>query len=90
MIPIDACSLNRGSGSNPVMESIWKYNGGPNAWHFAVAFYFAFAFVAARFLLDRFVFRVSFLRYEWIILAYFWNVDLDNWICSDLLAAFQL
>lgn len=57
MIPIDACSLNRGSGSNPVMESIWKYNGGPSAWHFAVAFYFAFAFVAARFLLDRFVFR---------------------------------
>ncbi|KAI3445985.1 hypothetical protein Pfo_002650 [Paulownia fortunei] len=39
------------------MESIWKYNGVPSAWHFIVAFYFAFASVAARFFLDRFIFR---------------------------------
>ncbi|PIN10399.1 Protein transporter of the TRAM (translocating chain-associating membrane) superfamily [Handroanthus impetiginosus] len=38
------------------MESFWKYNGVPSSWHFVVAFYFAFAFIAARFLLDRFVY----------------------------------
>ncbi|KAL7118966.1 hypothetical protein ACP275_02G034000 [Erythranthe tilingii] len=40
------------------MESNWKYsNGVPSAWHFIVALYFAFAFVAMRFFLDRFIFR---------------------------------
>ncbi|KAL3814228.1 hypothetical protein ACJIZ3_015496 [Penstemon smallii] len=39
------------------MESIWTLNGGPNVSHFVVALYFSFAFVAARFLLDRFIFR---------------------------------
>ncbi|KAG5548149.1 hypothetical protein RHGRI_013748 [Rhododendron griersonianum] len=44
------------------MDSIWIDNGGPSAWHFAIAIYFAFAFVAARFCLDRFIFRVSYVR----------------------------
>ncbi|XP_075488822.1 ceramide synthase LOH2-like [Primulina tabacum] len=39
------------------MESIWAQNGVPGAYHFVVAIYFAFAFVAARFFLDRFIFR---------------------------------
>ncbi|KAI8554486.1 hypothetical protein RHMOL_Rhmol05G0103200 [Rhododendron molle] len=39
------------------MDSIWIDNGGPSAWHFAIAIYFAFGFVAARFFLDRFIFR---------------------------------
>ncbi|GFY90016.1 LAG1 homologue 2 [Actinidia rufa] len=39
------------------MDSIWSDNGAPSAWHFACAVYFAFGFVAARFLLDRFIFR---------------------------------
>nr|GMC78407.1 LAG1 longevity assurance homolog 2-like [Ipomoea batatas] len=39
------------------MDSIWSENAVPSASHFAVAVYFAFAFFAARFLLDRFVFR---------------------------------
>lgn len=41
----------------PPMDSIWIDNGGPSAWHFAIAIYFAFGFVAARFFLDRFIFR---------------------------------
>lgn len=41
----------------PPMDSIWIDNGGPSAWHFAIAIYFAFGFVAARFCLDRFIFR---------------------------------
>ncbi|KAE9448494.1 hypothetical protein C3L33_19607, partial [Rhododendron williamsianum] len=44
------------------MDSIWIDNGGPSAWHFAIAIYFAFGFVAARFFLDRFIFRVSYVR----------------------------
>lgn len=32
-------------------------NSGPDAWHFIFAIYFAFVFVAARFLFDKFVFR---------------------------------
>ncbi|KAL2456807.1 LAG1 longevity assurance-like protein 2 [Forsythia ovata] len=39
------------------MDSIWKQSAVPNVWHFVVAFEFAFGFVVARFLLDRFVFR---------------------------------
>ncbi|XP_058215641.1 ceramide synthase LOH2 [Rhododendron vialii] len=39
------------------MDSIWIDSGGPSAWHFAIAIYFAFGFVAARFFLDRFIFR---------------------------------
>ncbi|PSS26106.1 LAG1 longevity assurance like [Actinidia chinensis var. chinensis] len=39
------------------MDSIWSDNGAPSPWHFACAVYFAFGFVAARFLLDRFIFR---------------------------------
>ncbi|KAI3448107.1 hypothetical protein Pfo_004772 [Paulownia fortunei] len=42
---------------NFLMESIWTHNGVPSVSHFIVAFYFAFAFVAARFILDRFIFR---------------------------------
>ncbi|KAL7156811.1 hypothetical protein ABFS83_02G034300 [Erythranthe nasuta] len=38
-------------------ESIWKDNEVTCAWNFVESFYFAFAFVAARFLLDTFVFR---------------------------------
>lgn len=40
-----------------LMDSIWIDNGGPSAWHFAIAVYFAFGFVAARFFLDRFIYR---------------------------------
>ncbi|KAK6136903.1 hypothetical protein DH2020_029348 [Rehmannia glutinosa] len=40
------------------MESIGKFGGVPSAWHFVVAFYFVFAFVAARFFLDKYIFRV--------------------------------
>ncbi|CAA2995066.1 LAG1 longevity assurance homolog 2-like [Olea europaea subsp. europaea] len=39
------------------MDSIWKQNAVPNVWHFFVSFCFAFGFVVARFLLDRFIFR---------------------------------
>ncbi|EYU42675.1 hypothetical protein ABFS82_14G108600 [Erythranthe guttata] len=39
------------------MESIWTPNGVPAASHFIFAVYFAVAFVAARFILDRFIFR---------------------------------
>ncbi|KAK6135711.1 hypothetical protein DH2020_030550 [Rehmannia glutinosa] len=39
------------------MESIGKFGGVPSAWHFVVAFYFVFAFVAARFFLDKYIFR---------------------------------
>ncbi|KAL7136355.1 hypothetical protein ABFS83_10G024800 [Erythranthe nasuta] len=39
------------------MESIWTHNGVPTASHFIFAVYFAFAFVAVRFILDRFIFR---------------------------------
>ncbi|KAF2282611.1 hypothetical protein GH714_043735 [Hevea brasiliensis] len=41
------------------MESISSHIGSPNPWHFLVAVYFAVGFVAARFLLDKFVFRAS-------------------------------
>ncbi|KAL3652246.1 hypothetical protein CASFOL_001927 [Castilleja foliolosa] len=40
-----------------MMESIWTDIGVPSASPFIVAIYFAFAFVAARFILDRFIFR---------------------------------
>ncbi|EPS71659.1 hypothetical protein M569_03098, partial [Genlisea aurea] len=39
------------------MDSFWTSNGLPSGSHFIVAFYFASAFFAARFLLDRLVFR---------------------------------
>ncbi|CAI9764405.1 unnamed protein product [Fraxinus pennsylvanica] len=39
------------------MDSIWKQNAVPDVWNFFVALYFAFGFVVARFLLDRFIFR---------------------------------
>ncbi|KAL0365400.1 UNVERIFIED_CONTAM: LAG1 longevity assurance2 [Sesamum angustifolium] len=39
------------------MEPIWKYNEVPAASNFIIAVYFAVAFVAARFLLDRFIYR---------------------------------
>ncbi|XP_059652877.1 ceramide synthase LOH2-like [Cornus florida] len=39
------------------MDSIWSHDSVPSASHFIVAIYFAFFFVAARFLLDRFIFR---------------------------------
>ncbi|KAL2460246.1 LAG1 longevity assurance2 [Abeliophyllum distichum] len=39
------------------MDSIWTPNGYPSVSHFIVAFYFAAAFVAFRFLLDKFIFR---------------------------------
>ncbi|PIN06055.1 Protein transporter of the TRAM (translocating chain-associating membrane) superfamily [Handroanthus impetiginosus] len=39
------------------MESIWTQSGVPSIWHFSIAIYFTFAFVAARFILDRFIFR---------------------------------
>ncbi|GLT60449.1 hypothetical protein SLA2020_332140 [Shorea laevis] len=41
------------------MESslIWSHNDKPAAWHFLAAVSFAFCFVGARFLLDRFIFR---------------------------------
>ncbi|GLU03202.1 hypothetical protein SLE2022_204120 [Rubroshorea leprosula] len=40
------------------MESlIWSHNGRPEAWHFLAAVSFAFGFVGARFILDRFIFR---------------------------------
>ncbi|XP_073127521.1 ceramide synthase LOH2-like [Henckelia pumila] len=39
------------------MESIWAQNGVSSASQFVVAIYFAFAFAAARFFLDRFIFR---------------------------------
>ncbi|KAL6502494.1 hypothetical protein OROHE_024499 [Orobanche hederae] len=44
------------------MESIWTDNDVPSVSHFVVAFFFAFAFVAARFLLDRFIFRSLAIR----------------------------
>lgn len=40
------------------MDSIWSRNGVPSV---AIAIYFAFAFVAARFLLNVFIYQVSFL-----------------------------
>ncbi|XP_051145247.1 ceramide synthase LOH2-like [Andrographis paniculata] len=40
-----------------VMESIWANDGPPSAWHLFASFYFVFAFVAARSILDRFIFR---------------------------------
>uniref|UniRef100_A0A2P2KGI1 Uncharacterized protein MANES_10G071500 n=1 Tax=Rhizophora mucronata TaxID=61149 RepID=A0A2P2KGI1_RHIMU len=40
------------------MESILSINGPPEPWHFLAALCLAFGFVAARFLLDRFIFRV--------------------------------
>ncbi|XP_011092574.1 LAG1 longevity assurance homolog 2 [Sesamum indicum] len=39
------------------MDPIWTQNDVPSASHFFLAIYFAFAFVAARFILDRFIFR---------------------------------
>lgn len=39
------------------MESFWTPNGVPSASHFVIAFFFVFAFFAARSFLDRFVFR---------------------------------
>ncbi|EOX98257.1 hypothetical protein QUC31_015262 [Theobroma cacao] len=40
------------------MESfIWSRNAKPDALHFLLAVYFAFGFVAARFFLDKFIFR---------------------------------
>ncbi|WCJ17680.1 Ceramide synthase LOH2 [Euphorbia peplus] len=39
------------------MESIFSLNASPHPWHFLVAVYFAFGFIAARFFLDRFIFR---------------------------------
>nr|DAD21557.1 TPA_asm: hypothetical protein HUJ06_023020 [Nelumbo nucifera] len=39
------------------MDSIWSHNGVPDAWHFFIAIYFAFGFVAARFFLDTFIYR---------------------------------
>lgn len=38
-------------------SSFLSANGGPDAWHFIFAVYFAVVFVAARFLFDKFVFR---------------------------------
>ncbi|CAK9143937.1 unnamed protein product [Ilex paraguariensis] len=46
------------------MDLIWSHNGFPSASHFLVAVFFAFGFVAARVLLDRFIFRVSCLTVE--------------------------
>ncbi|CAA0826459.1 LAG1 longevity assurance homolog 2 [Striga hermonthica] len=40
-----------------MMESIWTDSHVPTASHFILAFYFALTFVAARFILDRFIFR---------------------------------
>ncbi|KAL3651782.1 hypothetical protein CASFOL_004784 [Castilleja foliolosa] len=42
-----------------MMESIWTDIGVPSVSHFIIAIYFAFAFVAARFILDRFIYRRS-------------------------------
>ncbi|KAJ9175318.1 hypothetical protein P3X46_013883 [Hevea brasiliensis] len=39
------------------MESIVSHNGSQDPWHFLVAIYFAIGFVAARFFLDKFIFR---------------------------------
>ncbi|KAA8536198.1 hypothetical protein F0562_028676 [Nyssa sinensis] len=39
------------------MDSLWSRNGVPSAWHFTVAICFAFGFVAARFFLERFIYR---------------------------------
>ncbi|KAL7206533.1 hypothetical protein ACSBR2_019279 [Camellia fascicularis] len=39
------------------MDLIWTNNGVPSPCHFMCAVYFAFGFVAARFFLDRFIFR---------------------------------
>ncbi|KZV41166.1 hypothetical protein F511_10300 [Dorcoceras hygrometricum] len=39
------------------MDSIWTHGGVPGVSHFIVAVCFGFAFVAARFILDRFIFR---------------------------------
>ncbi|KAK6916449.1 TRAM/LAG1/CLN8 homology domain [Dillenia turbinata] len=39
------------------MDSILSLNSAPSPWHFLVAIYFAFGFVAARFFLDKFFFR---------------------------------
>ncbi|KAJ7946052.1 LAG1 longevity assurance like [Quillaja saponaria] len=39
------------------MESFWNENTQPEFWHFSAAIYLAFAFIVARFFLDRFVFR---------------------------------
>ncbi|KAH6767111.1 LAG1-like protein 2 [Perilla frutescens var. hirtella] len=39
------------------MESFWTPNGVPSVSHFVIAFFFVFAFFAARSFLDRFVFR---------------------------------
>lgn len=39
------------------MGSNFLDDGVPHAWHFFMALYFAFGFVAARFFLDRFIFR---------------------------------
>ncbi|KAA8545876.1 hypothetical protein F0562_020673 [Nyssa sinensis] len=39
------------------MDLIWSHNDAPSAWHCIVPIYFAFGFVAARFFLDRFIFR---------------------------------
>lgn len=51
-----------GGSESHLMESIWAQNGVPDASHIVVAICFAFAFVAARFFLDRFIFRVRFLE----------------------------
>ncbi|CAL5333721.1 unnamed protein product [Camellia sinensis] len=39
------------------MDSIWTKNSVPSPWDFSLVLYFAFGFVAARFFLDRFIFR---------------------------------
>ncbi|KAG6571977.1 LAG1 longevity assurance-like 2 [Cucurbita argyrosperma subsp. argyrosperma] len=39
------------------MDSIWSHRSAPEALHFVIAIQFAFSFFAARFLLDRFIFR---------------------------------
>ncbi|KAK4284606.1 hypothetical protein QN277_001413 [Acacia crassicarpa] len=39
------------------MDFISADNGGPNAWHFLIAIYFAIGFVVARVFLDKYIFR---------------------------------
>ncbi|GER56635.1 LAG1 longevity assurance homolog 2 [Striga asiatica] len=82
------------------MESIWKSGGDPSAWHLIVAVYFSFAFVAARFLLDRYVFRlcifVSRLSLKLIYMCqcgfymysigalFLWETRREGFLCDDV------
>lgn len=62
------------------MDFLWSENATtPRASHFSVAICFAFASFAARFFLDRFVFRVRSLCL-FALRKFFFPVALDSWL----------